>query len=107
MIYGDFSLSSLEHYAKIIKEDLLQIGIDKVEINGLPEKEIRIEISGSELAKLGLSLSDISKSISNESIDIPAGRFADGALKVRSLEIRKMQMIMKICKFLTKMMEVL
>ena len=47
----------------------------------MPEKEIRIEISESELAKLGLSLSDISKSISNESIDIPAGRFADGALK--------------------------
>ena len=89
VIYGDFSLSSLEHYAKIIKEDLLQIGIDKVEINGLPEKEIRIEISESELAKLGLSLSDISKSISNESIDIPAGRFADGALKVRSLGLKK------------------
>ena len=33
-------LESLRYYAKSIKEDLLQIGVDKVEVLGLPDEKI-------------------------------------------------------------------
>ena len=89
VLSGPFPLSSLRHHAKNIKEDLLQRGVDKVEILGLPDEEIRIEVQEAELARLGLTLGDISNVISNSSVDVPAGRFADGALRVRSLGLRK------------------
>ena len=89
VLYGPYSLSALRYHAKLIKEDLLQGGVDKVELLGLPDEEIRIEIREAELARLGLTLSDISKTISGSSVDVPAGRFADGALRVRSIGLRK------------------
>jgi len=89
VLYGPYPLSSLRHHAKLMKEDLLQRGVDKVELSGLPDEEIRIEISESELARLGLTLNDISAAIAGSSVDVPAGRFADGALRVRSIGLRK------------------
>lgn len=89
VLTGPFPLDSLRYHAKAIKEDLLMRGVDKVEISGLPDEEIRIEIKEAELARLGLTLTDISRAISSSSVDVPAGRFADGALRVRSLGQRK------------------
>jgi multidrug efflux pump subunit AcrB len=68
---------------------LLQRGVDKASIFGLPDFEILIEIKESELARIGLTLNDISRVVAGSSIDVPAGRFADGALRVRSLGLRK------------------
>ena len=84
-IYGDVSLDVLRFHSKQMKEDLLKLGVDKIDIQGLPSEEVVIEVGESELARLGLSLSDLSSAISASSIDIPAGSFADGALRVRSL----------------------
>ena len=89
VLHGPLPLESLRYYAKTMKEDLLQIGVDKVEISGLPDEEILIEVNESELARLGLTLGTISNAIAAVSVDVPAGRFADGALRVRSLGLRK------------------
>lgn len=89
VLYGPYSLDSLRFHAKSIKEDLLRRGVDKVELSGLPEEEILIEIKEAELARLSLSLQDISAAIAGSSIDVPAGRFANGALRVRSIGLRK------------------
>ena len=89
VLYGPYSLGSLRYHAKVIKEDLLQRGVDKVELGGLPDEEIHIEISEAELARLGLTLNDISAAIARSSVDVPAGQFADGALRVRSIGLRK------------------
>ena len=89
VLHGPYPLESLGYHAKVIKEDLLQRGVDKASIFGLPEFEILIEIKESELARLGLTLNDISRVVAGSSIDVPAGRFADGALRVRSLGLRK------------------
>ena len=89
VLYGPYSLESLRYHAKTMKEDLLQRGVDKVELGGLPDEEIHIEISETELARLGLTLNDISAAIAGSSVDVPAGRFADGALRVRSIGLRK------------------
>ena len=70
----------------------MQIGVDKVEVLGLPDEEILIEANESELARLGLTLTSISNAIAAVSVDVPAGRFADGALRVRSLGLRKKRM---------------
>ena len=89
VLYGPYSIDALRFHAKSIKEDLLQRGADKVELIGLPDEEILIEVKDQELARLGISLLTISNAIAETSVDVPAGRFADGALRVRSLGKRK------------------
>ena len=80
---------SLRYHAKTMKEDLLQRGVDKVELGGLPDEEIHIEISETELARLWLTLNDFSAAIAGSSVDVPDVRFAVGALRVRSIGLRK------------------
>ncbi len=65
--------------AKDIKEDLQRLGVDKIELTGLPDEIIKIQISQTELSRLGLSLNDISAAISTTTLDVPAGSLADGA----------------------------
>ena len=85
VISGPFDLAALRDTAKDIKEDLQRLGVDKIVITGLPDAIINIEISQHELARLGLSLTTISQALSQATQDTPAGRLADGALRVRSL----------------------
>ena len=61
VLSGDLPLSDLRIKAKKLKEKLLNSGVDKVDILGLPKEEILIEISQLEAAKLKLSLNQISK----------------------------------------------
>lgn len=85
VISGPFDLFALRSMAKDIKEDLQRLGVDKIDLDGLPDEIIKIEISQNELSRLGLSLNDISAAISRTTLDVPAGSLADGALRVRSL----------------------
>ncbi len=89
VLSGPYSLEAMRVIAKFIKEDLQRLGVDKVDIKGLPDELIRIEVSEAELARLGMSLDQIAASIRQNSLDVPAGRFADGAFTVRSLGLLK------------------
>lgn len=89
VISGPFTKDALRVIAKEIKEDLQRLGVDRVNITGLPDEVILIEVSETELARLGMSLSNISNAIGRDSLDVPAGRFADGAFTVRSLGLRR------------------
>ena len=89
VLSGPYSVDALRTIAKSIEEDLQRLGVDKVNINGLPSETIRIEVSEAELARLGLSLNDIARLVGQTSLDVPAGRLADGALRVRSLGLKK------------------
>ena len=89
VLSGPFSIKSLRSQAKNIKEDLLALGVDKIDIGPNPSEEILIEIPETELARLNLSMNDISRIISSSSVDVPAGSFADGALRVRSLGLKE------------------
>ena len=85
VLSGPYSIDELRRIGKNIEEDLQRLGVDKVDLSGLPSETIRIEVSETELARLGLSLNDIARKIGQTSLDVPAGRLADGALRVRSL----------------------
>ena len=69
VLSGPFSIQSLRSQAKIIKEDLLALGVDKIDIAPNPSEEILIEIPETELARLNLSMNDISRIISSSSVE--------------------------------------
>ncbi len=90
LIYG-LSLDELRPLAHRFERELLQRGIDKVDIIGLPEEEISIELSPEDLNSLGMSLDDIARRIDVFSRDVPAGTFGDQDVQkvVRVLDQRR------------------
>ena len=51
VLSGNLDLSELRSEAKIFKEKLLNAGVDKVDLIGLPDEEILIQIPQSEISK--------------------------------------------------------
>ena len=75
LLYGTEDVSELRHLTNTFEQELLDRGIDKVDITGLPEQEMAIQISNVDLQHLGLSLDEIGQRIQELSRDIPAGAF--------------------------------
>lgn len=85
-ISGDVPESTLRFYAKKIRDDLIDRGIDKVTILGMRDEELQVEISERELRRLNLSISDISDAIARNSRDLPSGQLKGGIEKqIRAL----------------------
>lgn len=84
-------LNELRYLAHQIEHDLLDRGISRITISGLPEEEISIQLSAKKLESLGLSLGDVSQRIGELSLDLPAGEIgnADTARQLRSLGQRR------------------
>lgn len=91
LIYGTNNLAELRIIANQFEKELLKAGIDKIDIAGLPEQEISIEVDHDTLQQLDLSLDQIGERIQTLSRDIPAGSFGenDAATELRSLDQRR------------------
>ncbi len=88
VITGPMSIAELRTLAKKFERELLDRGISKIEINGLPELEMAIEVPSSTLTEIGKSLIEIGKQIDQQSQDIPVGEIFQQATaqQLRSIE---------------------
>ncbi len=77
--------------ARRFERELLDRGIDKVDLAGMPDEEIRIEIPSAELERLGMSLDQVGTRIAQENRDIPAGKLGGGEVErdIRGVNLRK------------------
>ncbi|SEI59517.1 Multidrug efflux pump subunit AcrB [Allopseudospirillum japonicum] len=84
-------LSELRPWVDQMEQSLLQAGIRRVTVRGLPEEEILIEVSIAQLHRLGLTLEQLTQLIRARSQDLPAGIAArkDGAIEIRGLNQQK------------------
>ena len=73
-ITGDVPEVALRIYAKVIRDDLIERGIDKVSIVGMRKRELQVEIPENELRRLGLTVSEVSRTIASNSRDLPSGQ---------------------------------
>ena len=73
-ITGDVPEAALRIYAKIIRDDLIDRGIDKVSIVGLRKPELQVKIPETQLRRLGLTVSEVSRTIASNSRDLPSGQ---------------------------------
>lgn len=80
LIYGTNNLDELREIAHQFKKELSQRGIGKINIVGLPQKEIIISFKPKTLTKYKLSLNKAAELIRRNSQDIPAGKIAEGQL---------------------------
>ncbi|HEY5739429.1 MAG TPA: efflux RND transporter permease subunit, partial [Gammaproteobacteria bacterium] len=91
LISGPTQIDELRQLARRFERELLAAGIDKVDIEGLPDEQIEIEIAAEQVRRLGLGLDQLAAHIDAESRDLPAGLIGeeDGAREIRSLGQRR------------------
>jgi len=91
LIYGDVDRRELRALAYRFEDELLERGIDRVSISGLPELQIGIEVPVQTLETLGLSLDQVADRVASVSRDLPAGMMAqqDATRELRSVEQRR------------------
>jgi multidrug efflux pump subunit AcrB len=91
-ITGDMTPEDLHTYAVKAKERLKRDSrIAQVVIVGFSDQDVAVEIPSEVLRRYGLSISDIQKSIVEQSVDLPAGimQARDGDLIVRFADQRR------------------
>ncbi len=91
LVSGPQDFSELRNLVRRFERELLDAGIDKVDIVGLPEEMLRISIDAATLQRLGLDLNEIGARINALSQDLPAGLAGerDGTRELRSLNQRR------------------
>jgi multidrug efflux pump subunit AcrB len=85
VISGDFSDRSLKERARQIRDDLLERGIDRVDLYGIRRDEIWVDLKPDALYQYDLELRDVADTIRATSQDVPAGELGGGESQVRSL----------------------
>ena len=88
-VYGDMSEKSLRQRAEEIKDELLSMdGITQVELGGVKDYEISVEVPERNLRKYNLTIDSLSSKISRSSLDLPGGNIktAGGEILLRTKE---------------------
>ena len=73
LLYGDISEDQLRDVSKNIRDDLLNLGIDKINILGMRDKEIIVAVEPLTLFSLKKTIKELSDNIFAFSKDFPAG----------------------------------
>ncbi len=91
LITGLTEPAEMRRLARRFETELLDRGIDRVDISGLPEEEISIQVDNERLEQLGLGLDAIGERVGAFSRDLPAGSLGrgEGARELRSLDKRR------------------
>lgn len=91
LVYGDVDRSELRALSYRYEDELLERGIDRVAITGLPEQQISIDLPVERLETLGLSLEQIADRVASISRDLPAGMMGqqDATRELRAVEQRR------------------
>ena len=79
---------SLRPVVRRIERELLDRGIAKIDVHGLPPEEIAVEVPSAALRELDTSLAEIARRIAALSLDLPAGSIGRGgdSKQLRALE---------------------
>lgn len=73
LVSGPFDERAIKSYAKDIRDDLLEAGVDRVTFQGLRDEEIWVEVRPSQLRRYDLSAGQIAARIAESSLDVPGG----------------------------------
>ena len=88
IVYGNASERSLKELAHRIEDELTSLsGVSQVEISGVRNYEISIEVPLRQLRALGLTLNDIASAVRRSSLDLSAGSIdtRESQVRVRTL----------------------
>lgn len=87
-IYGDIDETTLKKWAERIRDDVAAINhIDKAELQAVRDYEVAIEVPEESLRRYGISLADVQRAVSTNSLNLPAGNIKSdlGDITLRTL----------------------
>jgi multidrug efflux pump subunit AcrB len=73
LLSGPFEERALRAYAKQLRDGLLNVGIDKVVMNGFRDEEIWVEAQAAQLRRYNMTAQDIADKLAGSSLDVPGG----------------------------------
>ena len=91
-LYGDVSIKTLKDMAYRVRDDLADLAeISFVEVSGVGNDEISIEVSNEVLRAYNLTLPELAHTVATESSDLPGGkiRTTEQELAIRTLGKRR------------------
>ncbi|MCK5766449.1 MAG: efflux RND transporter permease subunit, partial [Bacteroidales bacterium] len=84
---GDFSINELKEYAEMLEDEIERVPeISKVEITGINEREVQINVDMHKLSVFELSFDDIENAIAYENISMSGGEIKLGSSR-RSIRV--------------------
>lgn len=91
LLSTDGQREGLRELSQQFERELLDRGISRVTITGLPAEEMAIQLSNEDLAALGMSFNEVAIRIAALSQDLPAGEVGndEAARQLRSLDQRR------------------
>ncbi len=94
LISGPEKLEELRILVRQFEQELIARGIDKIDVVGLPEETVHIEVEAEQMQRLGIGFDELAKRIDNASQDLPAGLIGenDGTREIRSRNQRRSAM---------------
>ncbi|GBD07066.1 Multidrug resistance protein MdtC [bacterium HR21] len=99
-IAGDIPLVQLKRYAEEMRDRIESLPqIRRVDLVGVPEREVRVEVDPYRLWALGLSLSDVEQAIRRENLNLSAGELSAGGLRLNvrlTAEFRRVEELANI-----------
>lgn len=79
---GDYSLEKLEDFAEYLEDEIEKVTeVSKVEIRGLDEKEVKINVDPYKLEAVKLNFSDIENAITAENVSLSGGNILDDGVR--------------------------
>jgi len=73
-LFGNMPVTDLKHYAEWLKDQIKQhTEVSQIDIQGFSERQLRIELDLTQLRRYGLSVADVSNTLQDQSVDLPAG----------------------------------
>ena len=91
LLVAGLDAGSYRPVVRQIERELIARGIAQIDIEGLPREELAVEIPGTTLLELDMSVSEIARRLSALSVDLPAGSVGleDGSRQLRILDQRR------------------
>lgn len=91
LLSTDGKREELRELAQQFERELLDRGISRVNLSGLPAEEMAIQLQNADLAALGMSFDEVATRIAALSQDLPAGEIGndEAARQLRSLDQRR------------------
>ncbi len=94
LVSGPKNIDELRKLARRFERELIALGIDKIDVHGLPDESVHIEVESRQLQSLGIDFNELAQRIDDASQDLPAGLVGenDGTREIRSQNQRRSAM---------------
>jgi multidrug efflux pump subunit AcrB len=79
LVSENASRDKLQYYAEKLQDELERVrALKNVEIHGIPNRQVRVELATDKIAQMGISVDNVMSSLQNEMVNIPGGALDAG-----------------------------